>query len=113
MPIRASELNRYLPHTEWTALRRRILERARNCCEGSPAYPECRVPNRELHPVTGSKVVLTVAHVDQQAENNADDNLRAWCQRCHLKHYEEHHLAIKAKARLDRRARAWAWIRAT
>jgi 5-methylcytosine-specific restriction endonuclease McrA len=29
------------------------------------------------------RVVLTVAHLDHQPENSADDNLRAWCQRCH------------------------------
>lgn len=28
-------------------------------------------------------VVLTVAHIDHQPENCADDNLKAWCQRCH------------------------------
>jgi 5-methylcytosine-specific restriction endonuclease McrA len=30
-----------------------------------------------------SKVVLTVAHLDHTPENCADENLRAWCQRCH------------------------------
>ena len=29
------------------------------------------------------KIVLTVAHLDHMPENCADDNLRAWCQRCH------------------------------
>lgn len=29
------------------------------------------------------KVILTVAHLDHQPENCADDNLKAWCQRCH------------------------------
>ena len=29
------------------------------------------------------KVVLTVAHLDHTPENCADENLRAWCQRCH------------------------------
>ncbi|MCM0001103.1 MAG: hypothetical protein NBV68_17150, partial [Erythrobacter sp.] len=33
--------------------------------------------------VTGSIVVLTVAHFNHQPEDCADDNLRAWCQRCH------------------------------
>lgn len=30
------------------------------------------------------RVVLTVAHVDQNPRNNDRSNLRAWCQRCHL-----------------------------
>lgn len=29
------------------------------------------------------KVVLTVAHLDHHPENCEDNNLRAWCQRCH------------------------------
>lgn len=29
------------------------------------------------------RVVLTVAHLDHTPENCTDDNLRAWCQRCH------------------------------
>ena len=29
------------------------------------------------------KVVLTVAHLDHTPENCDDENLRAWCQRCH------------------------------
>lgn len=32
------------------------------------------------------QVVLTVGHVDQNPQNNHPDNLRAWCQRCHLNH---------------------------
>jgi hypothetical protein len=29
------------------------------------------------------RIVLTVAHLDHAPENCADENLRAWCQRCH------------------------------
>lgn len=32
------------------------------------------------------RIVLTVAHLDHQPENCADENLRAWCQRCHNKY---------------------------
>lgn len=44
-----------------TEIRPAILERTGNCCEGSPAYPECRAENHEPHPVTGSRVVLSSA----------------------------------------------------
>lgn len=30
------------------------------------------------------KIVLTIAHVDQNVGNNSYANLAAWCQRCHL-----------------------------
>ena len=39
-----------------------------------------------------TKVVLTVAHVDQDKTNNRFDNLKAWCQRCHLKHDQQQHV---------------------
>jgi 5-methylcytosine-specific restriction endonuclease McrA len=39
--------------------------------------------DREGRPV---KVILTIAHLDQQPENNDPSNLKALCQRCHLAH---------------------------
>lgn len=49
-------------------------------------------------------IVLTVAHLDHQPENCADENLRALCQRCHLKHDAEHHRANAAATRHARKA---------
>jgi len=37
------------------------------------------------------KVILTVAHLDHNPENNAPENLRAWCQLHHLRHDAELH----------------------
>ena len=67
----------------WPAIRADILQRADNRCEGSPAYPDCRAADGEPHPVTGSIVVLIVAHLDHITENCNPANLRVWCQRCH------------------------------
>ena len=47
--------------------------------------------------------VLTVAHLDHDPGNNADDNLRAKCAGCHLRYDAEHH---KANAMRTRRAKA-------
>lgn len=76
------DYRKYPPN--WKEIRAQILERAGNRCEGSPAYPECRAENGKLHPVTGSKVVLTIAHLDNVPAHCEPKNLRAWCQRCHL-----------------------------
>jgi len=84
MPIRPENLHHYRGQA-WKAVRAQILERAGNRCEGSPAYPDCRAQNGQAHPETGSKVVLTIAHLDHNPANNAPENLRAWCQRCHNK----------------------------
>ncbi len=81
MPIRPENRARY--PSNWPEISQRIKARAGDCCEGSPAYPNCRTPNGQPHPVTGSLVVLTVAHLDHTPENCADDNLRCFCQRCH------------------------------
>lgn len=91
MPIRPENRTRY-PKNWKSEIRPRILERAGHACEGSPDFPDCRAPNYEPHPETGSRVVLTIAHLDHTPENCDDENLRAWCQRCHL-HYDRHHHA--------------------
>lgn len=102
MPIRESEKARY--PSDWKAISLRIRERANWVCEGSPAYPDCRAENGAPHPVTGSKVVLTVAHLDHQPENCGDDNLRAMCQRCHLTYDAAHHAKNAAEGRRARKA---------
>ncbi len=44
-------------------------------------------------------IVLTVAHLDHNPMNNADDNLQALCQRCHLKHDGKQHAKTAAITR--------------
>ncbi|MFW6031668.1 MAG: hypothetical protein ACOC9T_03665, partial [Myxococcota bacterium] len=55
----------------------------------------------KLHPVTSSRVVLTVAHLDHVPEHCEPENLRAMCQRCHLSYDAQHHAR---NARATRRA---------
>jgi hypothetical protein len=93
MPIRPENCNRY--PADWKAIRASILVRAGNRCEGSPKYPNCCAANGEPHPVTGSLVVLTIAHLDHHPENCSPENLRAWCQRCHLTYDRAHHVATR------------------
>jgi hypothetical protein len=89
MPIKPENRARYPKN--WGHIRDSILIRADYRCEGSPLYPDCRARNGAEHPVTGSKVVLTIAHLDHVPENCDDSNLRAWCQRCHLAYDHDHH----------------------
>jgi hypothetical protein len=97
MPIRPENRGRY--PTNWKDIRAAILERAANCCEGSPAYPDCRARNREPHPVTGSMVVLTVAHLDHEPERSDLEDLRAWCQRCHNTYDAAHRQETRRRGR--------------
>jgi len=106
MPIKPENRARY--PKDWKQIRAEVLERAGNRCEGSPDFPECRASNGLRHPETGSVVVLTIAHLDHVPENvgepGARENLKAWCQRCHLRYDHEHHKLNAAETRRSRKA---------
>lgn len=86
---------------EWKKIREEILERAKDRCELCNAPNGVKVVRHRDRTVcwevpTGRcnydsafyylvKVVLTVAHVDQDINNNEPWNLLALCQRCHNK----------------------------
>lgn len=94
MPISPENRKRY--PKDWK-LRSRFVRfyRARNRCEW------CGAANYQPHPVTGSKVVLTAAHVhDHRPEAASLLNLAALCQRCHNRH-DAPMRAANRKARLE------------
>lgn len=84
MPWLKANAHRYGPN--WPVLKAAVLARAQGRCEGSPRFADCRAANGRPHPVTGSRVVLTIAHLDRVQEHLSLENLRALCQRCHLTH---------------------------
>jgi hypothetical protein len=102
MPIKPENRARYPKN--WKAIVAEVRERSGNRCEGSPDWPDCRAENGQPHPETGSKVVLTTAHLDHVPENCDLANLRHWCQRCHLKYDAEHHAKTAAETRRKRLA---------
>lgn len=132
MPIKPENRERY--PADWKQVRARILARAGNCCEWCHVpnkariargqgdddglymmdtadvycadtghhYGQRRMSDFDLGRMTN--IVLTIAHLDHTPENCADDNLRALCQRCHLKHDREHHAASAQATRHARKA---------
>ena len=123
MPIKPENAKRY--PRDWKKIRARILERSRNCCEGSPAFPDCRVSNgwfrnNDTGEVTAdawlteawtladgnsvTRIVLTIGHLDHTPENCDESNLRAWCQRCHLTYDAKHHAQNAAQTRRKNKA---------
>lgn len=76
----------------WKALRQQKLADAKHCCQGSPKFPDCSAKNYKPHPVSGSRVVLALCHLDRDINNNEDDNLKIWCQRCHIHHDLPQHI---------------------
>lgn len=80
MPIRPENRGRY--PKDWK-LRSHFVRfvRAKGRCEW------CDAVHGQPHPITGSIVVLTTAHVfDDRPEASSLLNLAALCQRCHNRH---------------------------
>ena len=93
---------------DWKAISLRIRVRDGDCCKW------CKVKNGQAHPVTGSVVVLTVAHLGAAKPDGSpgdkhdkmdvrDENLAALCQRCHLNFDRDEHVANAAKSRERKR----------
>ncbi|NJO88946.1 MAG: hypothetical protein HC831_08305 [Chloroflexia bacterium] len=76
-------------HPKWKLIRRLILRRAGNRCE------RCGIPNYTRYQSEGrlKKVILTIAHLDRDVNNNRFSNLESWCQRCHLNYDRGDNLA--------------------
>ncbi|MFC5144258.1 hypothetical protein [Streptomyces aureoversilis] len=104
MPIRPENRDRY--PADWAEISQRIrFERAGGRCE---CLGECgrgthdgRCPNVHGSEAygTGSRVILTTAHLDHTPKNCSPDNLRAMCQGCHLHYDVEHHRQTAAATR--------------
>lgn len=120
MPIKPENRHRY--PADWKVIRAAILRRAGHRCEN----PECRVgngwigyrrddgyfvrlasdgegkPDDYAGHATGWRVfriVLTIAHLNHQPEDCRPENLRALCQRCHLRYDAERHQRNAAATR--------------
>jgi hypothetical protein len=102
VPVKPENRARY--PKDWKQIVAKIRERSGNACEGSPAYPDCRIANGEKHPVTGSRVVLTVGHLNHIPEDCAESNLMHWCQRCHLTYDAKHHARNAAETNRAKKA---------
>lgn len=111
-PIRPER--KVLYPADWPEISLRIrTERAKGRCEcagecGTGHTGRCSALNAEPHPVTGSTVVLTVAHLDRHPPNVDPDNLRAMCQRCHLSYDRDQHAANASRTRAELRAEGMA-----
>lgn len=96
---------RYPPNWAEISLARR--EQAGWQCEW------CGAKHKEPHPITGSKVVLTVAHLGTPLPDGTPvskydtmdcrpENLAALCQRCHLRYDLHDHIRNAKRTRLRR-----------
>lgn len=132
MPIKPENRGRY--PVNWKEIRAEILKRAGDCCEQCKAPNRLMIARGEgpdagtyitedaevYDDADGThrgyarmsdytydrwiRVVLTIAHLDHTPENCAPENLRAWCQRCHLRYDAKHHAENARRTRRERKA---------
>lgn len=117
MPIKPE--NRALYPSNWREIRASILERAGNLCEVCGVENHAwghrdeegrfipRPPRGDMHGKRPKqiRIVLTISHLNHDPTDNRPENLKAMCQRCHLRHDAEHHAR---NAAMTRRARKQA-----
>lgn len=96
---------------DWNAISRRVRERDGWRCQW------CGALHGQPHPRTGSRVVLTVAHLgapypdgrpgDKRDKSDCrDENLAALCQACHLAFDRDEHVQSAAATRRSQRIAA-------
>lgn len=109
MPIRKSEVARY--PKDWEAISSAIKQRSGGQCECEgecglhrthPGPRRCKERQGALATWAKGRIVLTVAHLNHQPEDCEPANLKAMCQRCHLRYDTQHH---QRNAALTRRAK--------
>lgn len=103
-PIRPENLARYPADWKEISLRIRTVRAAGRCeclgeCGRGTHTGRCPNVNSGAAYGTGSKVVLTVAHLNHTPEDVRDENLRAMCQGCHLHYDKDHHRETAAATR--------------
>lgn len=119
-PIKPENAKKY--PADWKAIVAKIRERAGGRCEcrgecGRDHAGRCPAVNGRAHPVSGSRVVLTTAHLwrgpcapcDARGEKCGYlDHLAHYCQRCHLYYDLEHHRRNAAATRRAKKERGGA-----
>lgn len=132
MPIKPENKARYPKN--WPEIRAAILARSGGFCERCGAENHARIARgtgkdadtymtaegHVYHADTGEylgrrrmsdfdvlrmvDIVLTIGHLDHRPENCDPANLRAWCQRCHLRYDAQHHATNARETRRSRKA---------
>lgn len=120
MPIRSEQRKCY--PADWPAISRRVRAEAGNRCEwcGAPNGQTIKRVDRWWYDAEADgwrdelgalwpdleereprmvRIVLTVAHLDHDPRHCDRSNLRALCQRCHLRYDAAHHASTARRTR--------------
>lgn len=103
-------LARYPP--DWKAISQRIRKRSKGRCEcegecglhrDHPGPRRCVERHGRKAKWAKGKIMLTVAHLNHDESDCRDENLKAMCQRCHLRYDMDHHQKHAAETRRKQR----------
>lgn len=97
----------------WKDISLAIRQRSRQQCEcmgecglhkTNPGPRRCKELNGEKAQWAKGKVILTVAHLNHDPQDCRPENLKAMCQRCHLRYDLKLHQANSRKTRRSKKA---------
>ena len=109
MPIKPENKHLYPPN--WPEIVARIRHRSGGRCEFVDENGgRCEATQGNAHPITGSRVVLTVAHLDHFPPHCEDDNLLDSCQRCHNLYDAEHRAQTRRAERNRQLDNQQVWL---
>lgn len=94
-------MQRELYPKNWDEIARTIKDRAGWKCE--VCGKQCRKPGE---PFDTHRRTLTVAHLDHDPANCADENLKAMCAKCHLRYDAQQHAETRRRNRNGKKAQA-------
>ena len=64
----------------------------------------CNAEHGKPHPVNGKRTVLTAAHLNHDETSRDEDEVGAYCARCHLSYDRDHHAVNRRKTHEAKRA---------
>jgi hypothetical protein len=124
MPLSKEKRAKYPKN--WAAIRAEVLARANMACE---CTGECKAdhqfggrcflvhgsmvmrgkPEEELGVQRRVRIVLTIAHLNHNPKDSRRANLKAMCQRCHLRYDLKLHQANAAATRMKKAGQLPLW----
>ena len=108
MPIKKENQEKYPKNWKEISNRIRFERAAGRCeCEGEcglhTTTGRCIEKHGEQAHYANGKIVLTVAHLNHVENDCRDENLKAMCQRCHLRYDSERHKQNSAATRRNKK----------
>lgn len=116
MPLSKEKLALYPKN--WREIRKEILKRAGDQCEctgecglhrTNPGPRRCQEMHKTYAMWARGVIVLTIAHLNHNPKDSRRRNLKAMCQRCHLRYDVKHHQKNAAETRRKKRGEQLLW----